>query len=312
LPWATGAKQFAPLFDRAAQVAVSDSPTRNRVEAIRLLAVGSTDRVLEILPTLLEARQPTEVQLVTLQTLAPQADRRVGVRVIEHWKALSPAVRREAIEVMFAKPERLEQLLDAIESGDLSLSDLDSGRRTQLLAIKDSRIHERALKVLGTLEKRDRGPVIAAFRPALELAGESERGRAVFKKTCATCHKAEGVGIDVGPNLATITGRTPEDLLIHILDPNREVAPPYVNYNVAMSDGRVLSGLIADESANALTLRRAEGVTDIVPRSRIDEITSTGQSLMPEGLEKGLEPRDFADLIVYLRSILPGSPAPQR
>ena len=138
------------------------------------------------------------------------------------------------------------------------------------------------------------------------MTGSMEKGRDVFMKVCATCHRAEGQGVEVGPNLATVTGRTPEDLLIHILDPNREVAPIYVNYNVATTDGRVVSGIIADESANAVTLKRAEGVTEIVSRPQIEEITSTGLSLMPEGLEKGLEPQAMADLIAYLRGIQAG------
>ena len=58
----------------------------------------------------------------------------------------------------------------------------------------------------------------------MQMAGDRERGREVFAKVCATCHQAEGRGIDVGPNLATVTNRSPEDLLVHILDPNREVA----------------------------------------------------------------------------------------
>ncbi len=135
----------------------------------------------------------------------------------------------------------------------------------------------------------------------------------MFKKVCATCHRAEGVGVDVAPNFATITGRSPEDLLVHILDPNREVAPNFVNYSVETTDGRILTGLIAEESANAVTLKRAEGATDVIPRSRIESISSTGLSLMPEGLEKGLEPKDFADLIAYIRSLgAPAAPAPAR
>ena len=58
-----------------------------------------------------------------------------------------------------------------------------------------------------------------------------------------------------------------------------------------------------------MTLKRAEGATDVVPRSQIEAIASTGQSLMPEGLEKGLEPQDFADLIAYLEHSASGSSA---
>ena len=122
-------------------------------------------------------------------------------------------------------------------------------------------------------------------------------GRQVFLKICATCHQAEGQGFDVGPNLATVANRSPEDLLIHVLDPNREVAPTFVNYNVALVDGRVASGIIAFESASAITLKRAQGAIDSVARDQISTIAATGVSLMPEGLEKELSHKDLANLI---------------
>jgi putative membrane-bound dehydrogenase-like protein len=304
------AARFAPIFDRAARTAASDGPVKNRVEAIRLLGLGPIDRALAVLTPLLDARQPAEVQVAALQTLSPLPDRRVATAVLTQWKTLSPTVRREATELLFTRPERLPSLLDAIEAGSVLPADLDPARRSQLLTLPDAKLRQRAIQLLGNAASSDRSQVISAFRKALELSGDAGRGRAVFQKTCATCHKAENAGVDVGPNLATITNRTPEDLLVHILDPNREVAPPYINYNVALVDGRVLSGLIADESANALTLKRAEGATDVIPRSQVEAISSTGQSLMPEGLEKGLEAQDFADVIAYLRSIQAGGPAP--
>ena len=150
------------------------------------------------------------------------------------------------------------------------------------------------------------------MRPALDLAGSPERGLAVFKGTCATCHVAAGIGVEVGPNLATVTNRTPEDLVVHILDPNREVAANYVNYSVATVDGRVATGLIADETAGALTLKRAEAVTDVIPRDRIEQIASSGQSLMPEGLEKDRTPQDFADLLAFLKSLQAAGPGTSR
>ena len=150
---------------------------------------------------------------------------------------------------------------------------------------------------------------IAIYRSAVQLAGDREKGRDVFARACATCHQAEGRGINVGPDLATVASRSPEDLLTHILDPNREVAPNFVNYNVAMQDGRVVSGIIADESAAAITLKRAEGATDSIARDRIETISSTGISLMPEGLEKGLSAQDLANLIAFVKSIRAASPA---
>jgi putative membrane-bound dehydrogenase-like protein len=303
-----GGAQLAPLFARAVETAHSESSEATRVNAIRLLGLGPVESALEVLPDLLDTRQPGAVQLAALQTLAGLPGPRVGALVIGHWKGLSPTVRREAEELLFSRPDRQAALLDAIEEKTITPSDLDLARRKQLLASPDEKLRERAARLFGNDPRSDRGQVIAAFRPALTLTGNREKGRAVFLKTCSTCHRAEGQGTDVGPNLVTITGRTPEDLLIHILDPNREVAPIYLNYNVATKDGRVVTGLIAEESANAVTLKRAEGVTEVVPRNRIEEIASTSLSLMPEGLEKGLEPRDFADLIAFLRSLPPEGP----
>ncbi len=240
-----------------------------------------------------------------MRALGELADPAVGSLVVAHWKALSPAVRREAAEVLFSRRGRLDALLAALGSGMLTPSEIDPDRLKQLRTHADPRLRERAIRILGAqpAATRDRKVTIEAFRPALALAGQPEKGRRVFTKTCATCHRASGLGVEVGPDLATVTGRSPEDLLLHIIDPNREVALNYVNYNVATVDGRTISGIIVAESARALTLKRAEGVTDVVPRAQIEEVTSTGLSLMPEGLEKGLTPQDLADLIAFVKSV---------
>ncbi|MFO0954744.1 MAG: HEAT repeat domain-containing protein [Isosphaeraceae bacterium] len=300
------AAKLAPVFDRAARTAQGDGSVGGRVEAIRLLSLGPVDRALEALPNLLDARHPSAVQLAALQTLAGLSDRRVGPAVLGHWRSLSPALRREAVEALLARGDRIEALLDAVESKTVSASEIDPTRAKQILANPSPAIKTRATKLLAASTRADRAEVIAKFRPALTLEGNREKGKAVFRKVCSTCHKVEGFGTDVGPNLTTVTGRTPEDLLVHILDPNREVAPNFVNYTLETTDGQVLSGLIAEETANAVTLKRAEGATDVVPRKRIEAIVSTGMSVMPEGLEQGQTPQDFADLISYVRSILAG------
>ncbi len=312
-PWLDGsdsrqASLLRSIYDQAGQIAAKPGSLKNRVEAVRLLGLGSPERALATLTPVLDAREPIELQLAVIQTLAPLSEPDVARVLLARWKALSPAARREAIEALFARSERFALVLDAIEAGQVSANDLDPARRDQLRQARDRSIRERAVRLLGKTTSESRTAVIISNRKAIELEGLAERGKRVFQQTCATCHRAQGQGVDVGPNLATVQGRSPEDLLIHILDPNREVAPVYLNYNVATSDGRVLSGVIADESVNSITLKRAEGVTDVIPRGQIEAITSTGQSLMPEGLEKGLAPQDFADLIAYLRSIQATAP----
>jgi len=300
---------MSSLLAEAAGLAGSDGAVEQRLVAIRFLGVGDAKTARELFPKLLDARQPAAVQLAVLQALAGFLDRDVARQLILHWKSTSPLVRREAVEVLFSRRAGVEAVLGALESRALVPSELDPARLAQLRAQKDPALQARAKRVLavGTPASRARSQIVQDYQPAIRLAGNLKKGRAAFSKTCATCHQAEDLGIDVGPNLATVASRSAEDLLVHILDPNRELAPNFVNYNVALEDGRVASGIIAEESANSISLKRAQGATEVIAREQIETIASTGASLMPEGLEKELSQQDLADLIAFVRSIRPAN-----
>jgi putative heme-binding domain-containing protein len=123
----------------------------------------------------------------------------------------------------------------------------------------------------------------------------------VFRKNCATCHRLENTGHVVGPDLlAALKGKDKATLLVAILDPNREIDARYVNQVVTLRSGRTTTGLTAVETAGSLTLKRAEGVEEVLLRGQIDSVEATGQSLMPEGLEKEIPPASMADLLAYL------------
>ena len=123
----------------------------------------------------------------------------------------------------------------------------------------------------------------------------------MFKTTCFQCHGKAPGGERVGPDLSTLEDRSPPTLLIAILDPNREVKPIYVSYDLETVDGQEYLGVVASETANSVTIRRAGGLEDIVLRTRIKSLRSTGLSLMPDGLEAGINVQQMADLLQYLR-----------
>jgi putative heme-binding domain-containing protein len=78
---------------------------------------------------------------------------------------------------------------------------------------------------------------------------------------------------------------------------------------VATLEGRLLNGIIVAETATSLTLRRAEGKEDTVLRSEIDALSSTGKSLMPDGLEQDITPEQMADVLAFVKSITPAEPS---
>ena len=103
--------------------------------------------------------------------------------------------------------------------------------------------------------------------------------------------------------MTTLQNRGAEAILLNVLDPNREVNPQYVNYLLVTTEGRTITGLVAAETATSVTLRRQENATDTILRANIEELRSTGLSIMPEGLEKQLDQQAIADLIAYLLSV---------
>jgi len=226
----------------------------------------------------------------------------VGPMLLASWRSYTPAVRNDVILAMLAQKNRLVPLLDAIESNKILPSFIPASRRTLLLQHTDPQIRERATKLFANESAGSRKDAIEKFRPALSLKGDSTAGRQVFQTICVNCHRINDLGNDVGPNLATVRSWSADQLLTNILDPNREVAPQFVEYVVELTNGESLSGIIADDTAGSITLKQSGGAQQIILRSSIKKMFSSGLSLMPEGIESGLSPQQVADLIEFIRN----------
>ena len=124
----------------------------------------------------------------------------------------------------------------------------------------------------------------------------------MFEKNCATCHSLAGRGSAVGPNLTEFAGKTADDFVLAIINPNAAVDAKFVAYEIEMRDGRSLSGIVKDETASGMTIMQPRGTKETVLRSAIKEIRASRVSLMPEGLEQTLSPQDMADLIAWIKS----------
>jgi putative heme-binding domain-containing protein len=135
-----------------------------------------------------------------------------------------------------------------------------------------------------------------------DLTGDVDRGREVFKQNCSACHKLEGIGHEVGPPLAAFKNRGGEAIVLNVLDPNREVLPQYQQWMFVDNSGKQHVGLIKAEGEGSITLQRGENETETILRADIDTQSNTNRSLMPEGLEKQVDPQKMADLVAYILS----------
>ena len=137
--------------------------------------------------------------------------------------------------------------------------------------------------------------------------GSALRGREVFfeseKSQCIKCHRLGEKGGRIGPDLTGIGSRFSKIHLVEsLLQPSRTIAPSYATLTVALSSGRVLSGVKVAETTKTLTLGDKDGKTHVIPRSQIELIRRQSKSTMPEGLEKRLTDREFLNLIAFLLS----------
>jgi putative heme-binding domain-containing protein len=292
------------LSEAARRAALDDQRPAARVDAIRLLALGSFDQAGPILTGLVSNQQPHAVQSAAINALAKFADPAVAATIIGAWPGFSPRLRGEAAEAIFSRGEWLAAFLQAAASGRVSLADLDPARLKLLEQHADPAVRAAAAPLLSKIKLGRRQDVVDTYRPAIAAQGDRSRGREIFQKTCAACHRLEGVGHEIGPNLASFRNRGAEALLVNILDPNREANPQYVNYVLITRDGRSMTGIVAAETATSVTLRRGEDATDTVAREDIEELRASGLSIMPEGLEKEIDQRAMADLLAYLLQAL--------
>jgi putative heme-binding domain-containing protein len=163
-----------------------------------------------------------------------------------------------------------------------------------------------AAKVIIDKVDPNRQKVIDQYAADLtKLTGDAAHGKEVFAKKCSQCHKLDGVGHDVGPNLASLTDRSAQAMLVAVLDPNRAVEAKFIEYQAVTNDGRQHRGILSAETSTSLTLVGPEAKQETLLRSELDELKSSGLSLMPVGVEKELPPQALADVIAYLGGFRP-------
>ena len=299
------AASVAQLFRSAESAAVSASaPKRQRLSAIALLGYMGFERGGPVLGTLLDARQPADVQLQAVRALDRIGDPRGAELLVreQNWMRYTAQVREAVIATLTSKPKMIEVMFDGIRKGVIKAPEISSLKRTQLQKHADPVIRKAAESLFHELEGGDRMKIYQAHRELLAKPGDAARGAEVFARACSACHTHQGKGGKVGPDLTGVRNQPADALLLHILVPNYEVAPAYQTITVVTDDGRNISGWLAGETDNSVTLRTAAGTEENVLRKNITTFTASGLSLMPDGLEQTMTKDELVGLIAFLKS----------
>lgn len=272
-----------------------------RADALRLVAYEDFTFAKPLLIGMLDASQSHEVRSAAVTTTSSFTAPDTAAMLLANWRTYTPAMRDEVVLAMLGGRNRILPLLQAIERGELKANQVPFARRALLMRSTDAKVNALATQLFSDSAPGLRKDIVARYQPALTMKGDATRGKQVFQTAgCIACHREGELGKDVGPNLSTIRAWRPDQVLINILDPNREVTPNFISYTIETKDGKNVFGMITEESAASVTLKRADGLADTILRQDIATLTSTGLSLMPDGLEAAISVEQMADLISFL------------
>ncbi|MCA8982198.1 MAG: ThuA domain-containing protein [Planctomycetaceae bacterium] len=280
-------------------------PLPERLAAARQIIVFDPANI-EQATTILDLITPQATPELTtglMQALSASTAKGLGSEILQAFTGMTPVTRQEAIRLLMSRPDLTLALLEALEAGAMQLSELSLDQKQALRAHPDKQLATRSAKLLergGSLPSPDRQRVLQEFLPLVELTGNVEQGKTIFKAQCAKCHRFQGEGEEVGPDLTGMALHPKRELLAHILDPNSSVEANFRTYTITTLDGRIFTGMLSAETRTSLELIDTQAKRHPILRADIDELLVSNKSLMPEGFEKQIPREDWPALLEYL------------
>ena len=243
---------------------------------------------------------PVKLRVAAVEELAAENDAVTIRQLLWSFSTSTPAVQDAILNAVFAQRNHLSIVLSALESQQLPLNAISAVRRESLLKHPDQALRKRAVALFESVETVDEA-TLNRFTEALIGERDLANGHEVFKRHCATCHQAHGVGFAVGPDLTAEFRRAESTIVQDVLSPSTAISAGFATYVVETKNGLVFNGLLSSETPTGITLRQPEGKFKMVLRKDIDTLRALTISMMPEDLVKKLQPSDVADVIAWIK-----------
>ncbi len=295
-------------------------------EAVRLLGDEHADRSkrLQILQVLGEVRRPSALPVVlrlachapdnalraaAISALAAYDDPAIAGEVLATYANMSDDVQSAAQNLLATRRSWAARFLEAVESRSIDPHTVPREVVEKLVVLGDPRLTERVSRLFGPVRPSTAGELRAEVDRLAAVvrsgSGVPKPGKQLFDRTCARCHSLFSKGGKVGPDLTTYRRDDLDTMLLNIVNPGAEIREGFSTSIVAMTDGRVLTGVVVEQDRNVVVLRSDDGQERPLARDEIEAIKASSRSIMPEGLLKGLGDQEVRDLFAYLRSTQP-------
>lgn len=280
------------------------APVAARRSAMRLLAQYKVPEFAKTLQALLD---DAALRGTAIRALAGYPDANTPAALLKAYPKFTADEKADAVQTLAARTAFAKALLDAVEAGTVPRTDVPVTVARQIIALNDKATTERLEKVWGKITPvaKERAALMTKWKDALTedalKKADVANGRAVFAKSCASCHKMFGEGQTVGPELTGSQRSNLDYVLENVIDPSAVVPREYKLVNFTTTDDRVISGIVVSETKDAVTIRTTNEQL-VLPVGDIAARKPTNVSIMPEGLFDALKPEEVRDLVAYLRA----------
>jgi putative heme-binding domain-containing protein len=288
-------------FQTQAAAVLSGKSAGDRRQATEIVAA------MEDFPRLLDLlgdHETAEIQQLAVNTLAKARDPALGAAIVARWRSVKPAVRPAIVRMLVDRRSWHSALLDALEKEQIRPAELnlDLEQRRELLRWSGPETAKRAAKFFTDNEYSNRKELVDKLLADLPAEGSLREGNELYRQRCLMCHVHGRLGNPVGPDLTSVSHRSAEDLLTHIVDPNQAINPTYATCEVITQRGEKHYGILREEKPDVVILIKPLAMREVIPRKDIKSFRTIDKSLMPEGLESGMSPFDLRSLIEFLKS----------
>ena len=247
------------------------------------------------------------VNIAAARGLAIDPDASGATMILKHYGSFHPSDHAALITILVSRPSFAHVLLENIDKEKVPRKDLSALAVRQILSLDDAELSEHLRRVWGDSRESPEGKraAIATLKATLQnqslSKADPQAGRGTYAKLCGACHVLYGVGGTLGPDLTGSSRHNLDYLLTNMIDPSAVVTADYRMSVVHLTDGRVLGGLISQQSDRSITLRNPTE-SFVLVRDDIESIRDSGVSIMPEGQLALLSENEIRDLVAYLTS----------
>ena len=281
----------------------------DRKQLIEVLGQVSPPEALPILLKLLGSEKNTDIVSATLSSLQSFESNNVAEATIRRFNDLPIGSQRVAEALLSSRASWTKLFLQAVESKSIDGNRIATATVRKMLLHSDTSIAPLIEKHWGRVAGATSSEMIAESGRISEIlrtgSGNPKQGKIQFTQHCGRCHRLFDEGGGIGPDLTPFARDNLERMLVSIINPNLEIREGFENNVVLTSDGRIITGFLADKDEQVVIIRGVDGQNVVLQKDAIDEIKAISLSVMPEGTLKQLEDQQLRDLFAYLRSSQP-------